>query len=221
MVALSRATVAQRQPDASLDWARFPKSTLKPGRLLYRAARRKRSPWWFCTCGDCRFDLPGDRGTCYTGTDAVSGLLETLGPELAESVPITPDLFRKRTVHALRLAEPLPLANLVSRRAVSFRITNELSSMTPYQTPQAFARVFDEVRNASGRVLRGIQFRTRFDTGAQARGVALFDAAGMRDLRSDSEEEVDETMFAALRTLGIVIENPPTLNELELAPDPV
>ena len=217
---MSRATVAQRQPDTSLEWARFPKRTLKPGTLLYRAARRKRSPWWFCNCGDCRFDLPGDRGTCYTGTDAVSGLLETLGPELAEGAPLTPDHLRKRTVHALLLAEALPVADLVSRRAVSFRITNELSTMTPYETPQAFARVFDEARNASGRVLRGIRFRTRFDTGAQARGVALFDHAGLRDLPSDSEEEVDERMFAALRTLGIVIENPPTLNELELVPDP-
>ena len=93
---MSRVSVAQRGPDTSLDWTRFPKKTL--------------------------------------------------------------------------------VANLVSRRTVGFRINNELSSMVPCEIPQACTRTFYELCNASGRVLRGILFRTKFDTGAQTRGVALLGA---------------------------------------------
>lgn len=217
---MSRATVAQRLPDPSLDWAKFPRSTLKPGTLLYRAARRGRSPWWFCSRGDCRFDLTGDRGTCYTGTDAACGLLESIGAQWAAGATLTPAFLRMRTVHALQLEQSLPLANLSSRRAVGFRVTNELTTMTPYDIPRAFARVFDEVSNSAGRLLRGIRFRTRFDTGAATRGVALFDDAGVQDLRSASQTEVDDALLAAIRKLGVIVEDPPPLNRLESATDP-
>ena len=218
MVAVSREEVAQQLPAENQDWRTFPASTLRAGTLLYRAARRGRSPWWFCSDGDCRFDLTGERGTCYLGTDAVSGVLETIGPEWLSGRTLSPGFVRLRVLHTWRLAEPKRMANLVSRRAVGFRVTNELSSMTPYDVPQAFAQLFDGLRRSGRPVFEGIRFRTRFDTDPHARGVALFGAAGnAEDPRSDARE-IDDDLLDELRDLGMVIEELPALWELDLAP---
>lgn len=46
-----------------------------------------------------------------------------------------------------------PLANLASRKAAGFRVTTELSDMTPYNTPRAYARLLDAARKAGPVIL--------------------------------------------------------------------
>jgi hypothetical protein len=163
--------VVQRSPAVSLDG--FP--SRRHSEEVYRAARR--APWWFCTCGDCRFDLdprtPPELGTLYSGVDPITGVLETIGPEMTR--PITRTFLAERTVWMLAYDRPLELADLCDDAAVGFGVTNELSSMTPYDVPQAWARAFAD----DG--WDGIAYRTRFSTGAQATGIALFDEAGAKN----------------------------------------
>jgi hypothetical protein len=140
------------------------------------------------------------RGTCYAGTDEVSGILESLGYEWVTGSPLSLVFVRGRTLRASAAADPLdgPLANLTSRKAVGFRITNELSDMTPYDIPRAFARLIDAARNGRRRVFGGIRFRTRFDTGATTWGVALFGDAGMRPGVSSTVQEITDELVDAL-----------------------
>lgn len=213
---MTRASLAQQAPDPGLDWATFPASRPRTGTVLWRAARRGREPWWFCSCGDCRFDLDAPRGTCYAGTDELSGILESIGYEWASGSPLTLAFVRGRTLHAAVAADVLdkPLANLASRKAVGFRITNELSDMTPYEIPRAFARLIDAARKGSRRVFGGIRFRTRFDTGNTPRGVALFGDAGLYTGVSATEQEITDELVDALVELGLSIDVPPPLSAL-------
>lgn len=213
---MTRASLAQQAPDPDLDWATFPAFRPRTGTVLWRAARRGREPWWFCTCGSCRFDLDAPRGTCYAGTDELSGILENIGYEWASGSPLTLAFLRGRTLHASVAAGLVdgPLANLTSRKAVGFRITNELSDMTPYDVPRAFARLVDAARNGSRRAFGGIRFRTRFDTGITTRGVALFGDAGLRTGVSATEQEITDELVEALVELGLNIDGPPPVSAL-------
>lgn len=196
----------QRSPDPALPWHRFPKRGLDAGTRLWRAARR--APWWYCSGGDCRFDLPWPRGTCYFGLDAVCGLLESVGAEWVSGRPLTAQFVTERTVYGIDLRAALSLADLVDRAAAGFRVTNELSTMTPYDIPREFAGLFDALGVA------GLRYRARFDPGESARGIALFGPAGLHPDRADEEQPVDEGLLGELRKLGLVIEDPPALGEL-------
>jgi hypothetical protein len=169
----TRARVVQRAPSMSLSLEGFPSRHHRGA--VYRAARR--APWWFCTCGDCRFDLdggaPAGLGTLYSGVDPITGVLETIGPEMSR--PVTRAFLAERTIWMLAYDRPLDVADLCDDAAVGFGVTNELSSMTPYDVPQAWARVFAEAG------WDGIAYRTRFSTGPHATGIALFDEAGAKD----------------------------------------
>jgi hypothetical protein len=206
--------VAQGPPPGSLDGF--------PGRrhadVVHRFARR--SPWWFCTCGDCRFDLdpavPHGDGTLYAGVDPLTGVLETLGPELAAGGVVTRSFLAARRDWVLAYDRPLELADLTARRAVGFGVTNELATMTPYDVPQGWAEAFHDAG------WDGIAYRARFDPAGDAPSVALFDVAGVHEdwPATPGPAGDDDAVVDALRALGIVAEDPPPLGALELVAAP-
>lgn len=214
---MTRASLPQEAPDPGVDWATFPASRAGTGTVLWRAARRGREPWWFCSCGDCRFDLDPPRGTCYAGTD------ELLRHPGEHRIPVgqrraaDPGVLAQPHLASCVAADLLdgPLANLTSRKAVGFRITNEPPNMTPYDIPRAFARLIDAARKGSRRVFGGLRFRTRFGTGfITARGIALFGDAGPCTGVSTAEQEIFDELVDALVELGLNIDGPPPLSAL-------
>lgn len=92
--------------------------------------------------------------------------------------------------------------------------------MTPYIVPQMFADLFDDVVNGRRRVFGGIRFRSRFDTGAAARGVALFGDEGLLATPSSTVRGVDDVLIRELSALGVVVADPPALAQLDIASDP-
>lgn len=205
---MSRQRVVQALPPASLDG--FPVTAHADA--VYRVARRE--PWWFCTCGDCRFDLspgaPGGLGTLYAGTDPITGVLETIGPELT-GLPVARTFLAERTVWILGYDRPLELADLCHPAAVGFGVTNELSTMVPYSRPQAWAEAFAE------RGLDGISYRTRFSTEREPTGVALFDEAGHHDwIAVASCRADDDSVVAALSTRRIVVADIPSSSSMQI-----
>jgi RES domain len=179
----------------------------------FRAARQ--DPWWFCTCGQCRFDLgpedPSGLGTLYAGTDPVSGVLEVIGPEFAGR-PVARRFVAERTVWALAYDRPLQLADLVHRRAAGFGVTNELSTMVPYRVPQAWAKALADAG------WDGISYRTRFNTSPQVTGMAWFDGAGAHGDWPATRwcDGDDPAMIEALAQFGIEVAEPPKLAALQV-----
>jgi hypothetical protein len=133
---------------------------------------------------------------------------------LDDELPLEPAYFQRWTIHELDLTTTLQLANLAHRRAIAYKITNELSTMSNYEIPRKYAAHFDQIRDKHGRRrFDGIRYRTRFDTGSTARGVAFFDDHGERAWGS-TQIEVDDNIINQLRKLGIVT-MPPKLVDLD------
>ena len=179
---------------------------------MYRVA--KSAPWWFCTCGGCRFDLhpddPQGWGTLYAGTNPVTGVLEMIGPELHRR-PISREFLATRAIWVLGYDRSLNLADLQHPSATGFGVTNELATMVPYDVPQAWA----EALAAEG--LDGIAYRTRFVTDVEATGLALFDEAGSHEwvtqhyCRADDPEIVEE-----LADRGILVVDIPISSSMDI-----
>lgn len=201
MGAVTRQRAVQGPPPDDLD--QFP--VRSHDGAFYRVA--KFGPWWFCRCGGCRFDLMGvgdaSRGTLYAGTNPITGVLETIGPEMVGRT-VSSEFFRDRTVWVLAYDRALKLADLCHGSAVGFGVTNELSIMTPYEMPQAWAVALD----ADG--WDGIAYRTRFSTGTAVTGLALFDTAGEHDWPRQEHLPADSPEIRAeLARLGIdVVDGP-------------
>ncbi len=178
---------------------------------LWRASRH--APWYYCDCGECRFDLDDPRGTCYLGTDELVGVLESIGPEIHHGV-IAAAYLDQRRLHRWRPSRPLTLADLANRRALGSGVTNELSTMTPFTVPRAWARAFD-------RSFAGIVYRTRFDTGETARGVAHFGARGLARRKSGAGRVIDASLRDRLENeCGVVVAPAARSDQLDYAPDP-
>lgn len=179
---------------------------------MYRAARR--APWWFCTCGDCRFDLPADHptglGTLYAGSDPITGVLEVIGPEMMER-PISRQFLSDRTIWTVGYDRAVELADVSYERALGFGVTNELSTMVPYDVPQAWAEAF------VGEDFDGIRYRTRFSTGQEPTGIALFDEAGEKVwIASVYCRADDEEIVAELRERLIDVDDIPDSNVMQI-----
>ena len=111
---------------------------------FYRVSGRDKagnwlSPWWFCSQGDCRFDLTGDagKGTLYAGTNPVTGVLEYLGDQAHKVV--TSDFLAHRRVCELAYDKGFPLADFTSPKAGSFGVSNLLSASQDYDIAQSWA----------------------------------------------------------------------------------
>ena len=205
---MTRAGTVQRPPEQSLQ--QFPSTRLTKGTRIHRAARRE--PWFFCACGECRFDLPEPKGTLYAGTDPLVGVLECIGPELAGGT-IGSAFLAARTLWSYVVSSDLRLAHLTARRAAGFGVTNELTSMTPYEVPQAWAAAFEATNGFDG-----IRSRARFDPGGAARAIALFGPSGTRTWRSRNDGPCDRTeIIDRLRSeCAITVADPPRLAQLDV-----
>jgi len=212
----ARDRAAQHPPPTTL--AGFP-TVVRPRRRRWRAGRSVHAnPWWFDSSGAGRFDPIGTgQASCYPGTDRLAGLLEVLGPEMAGGAVHVDDLTT-RSVYPLDPAHlPTPIANLAHRGAAGYGVTNELSTMTPYHRPQQWATALLEAG------FRGLRYRTRFDPGPRARGLAVFGPTGLNPWRWPIPDAT--TPAVTLRrqltlNCGITIIDTPPLSTLPAAPAP-
>lgn len=206
----SRLRVVQGAPDPGADLRRFPRRTLRAGTVLHRAARH--APWWFCSDGQCRFDLIAPDGTCYLAHDEVGALLELVGPELAGGA-VSEEFLAERRLYALTLDADVVVADTTSRRAAGFGVTNELATMADYHVPQAWAKALHQHHFA------GVAYRLRFDPGAAVGGIARFGAGGQHDVAPDGHagppRPIDKVVRERLqRDCGITIVPRPCLDQL-------
>lgn len=157
------------------DLSGFPRSRLLPSKLLFRAHTAGRSPWWFSSSLEGRFDLIKPNGTCYLATDVDTALRERFGHDLVRQGVVTFEAATKTQVSKVQVPATRQLANTCSRDAPKFGMTREIGTCASYTIPQAWAAAFFATGKHSG-----IRYQTRFSTGAAAHAVALFDVAGQQ-----------------------------------------
>ncbi|MGH3447364.1 MAG: RES family NAD+ phosphorylase [Nocardioidaceae bacterium] len=207
-----RQQVFQRPPDPDLDYRRFPYQTFKAGTRWHRQHDAALGPWWFSCSMLGRFDLAEPDGTCYLADSPESAVRERVGPDIAQSRQVAASVLADRVVSTLALPAPVRAANLESNRAADrYGVTGELSTMTPYDVTQAWARALHQAG------FGGVCGRLRF-TVSRHRGLAIFGAAGSRPGWAADPSPVSLADVAG--RMGIAIIDPPDDDQLTIITPP-
>ena len=168
-----RQKTAQRPPPAGIDLTGFPVEELPAGTVLYRAHQVTRGAWWFTSSGEGRFDLTTPRGTCYVADTIPPAMRERLGRNFVGGgrAPVS---VVDATVVTEVVAPGGRAANLEAPGVADYPVTGEMSTMSDYSVPQAWAAAFDTAGFA------GIHYRGRFSHTYGVVCWALFDDAGTK-----------------------------------------
>lgn len=156
----------------------FPGWLLSVRRHLKRAHQITNGPWWFSSAGG-RFDLKAPLGTCYLALDSATAIRECVGEILSSSGVISEEFAQQRCVSTLSVPVRLVLADCCAERAADFGLTREISTLTPYRIPQAWAMEFSEI-------FSGILYQSRFTTGSKANSIGIFGESGAGVWKTDS-----------------------------------
>ena len=150
----------------------FPRRTLRGDATVYRIHKSAKSPWWFSSTGDGRFDPVGTgMGACYLAETQLGAWIEVFRKNtlLAETE------IAQRSLLAVTLKRDLRLADITSRRALSFGVTAALGANEQYEQSHAFAvRALEDG-------FAGIRYFIRHDPAQKRYGLALFAPAGAPD----------------------------------------
>ena len=201
----ARQHTAQRPPDGSLG-AAFPARRLRRGSRWHRQHQRTDGAWWFASSGQGRFDLPRPLGTCYLASSAAGAIRERIGPDLLAHGKVPASVLTGRVVSALHLQQPARAADLDHVAAAAHLVARELPVMTPYDLPQAWARVLH--RDGFDAVIAGLRCSPGDGT-----GLALFGEAGQQQWPADDTPR-DAAQLAS--TLGIRLIDSPTAAQVTI-----
>lgn len=168
-----RARLAQRAPGPDTDLSSFPESALSGTEALYRAHGVGNDPWWFTSTGSGRFDLSAPRGTCYAADDTAVAVRERLGRHYAGG-GVAPARLVDDTVVTEITPRTGRAAELEHPDVADYPVTGELTTMSDYGIPQAWAAAFDEAG------FDAIHYRGRLSHSYGVCCWALFDDAGAK-----------------------------------------
>lgn len=168
---MARTEASQPPPEPGQDLQGFPRRTIEAGALWHRAHRAMLGPWFFSHQGHGRFDLTEPDGTCYVANTAAVAARELIGPDLVASGAVPEALLAGRVVSRIPLPTEVKVASLTSNEALTHRVTGELSAMSDYTVPQAWAGAFRE--HGFG----GVWYQPRFSPG-KGRALGIFGPAG-------------------------------------------
>ena len=203
--------------------ATFPSKRWGAEKIFYRAAGCSgsghwRSPWWFCACMDCRFDLEGrdGYGTLYAATSPVAAMVEYLGVNLG--LTVTPGMLERR-VYSLHYDKGFNLANVSDSGGAGYGAQRELTGAADYGVPQQWAQAIHDVPGDGfdGRRFEGIYYHSRYNLDDDEYALAIFHWKGAH--RWPVVEWVSGTDGAIVRGLaqrGVTVAEPPLADDLEL-----
>ena len=190
----------------------FPTVDVFPTDSLYRAHAFDKSPWWFSSSGEGRFDLTtGPYGTCYLANNIRTTVRERIGEPLVKAGFIHADDARKMCVSRLVLPTVISLADLNDEegKSATFGVTGELTTVAPYDLCQTWAHQFEELRYG------GIYYRPRFDPARNAVSLAIFGDRGARTSSSEWREDPAKIVgLEATALAGIEVRGTPRINTL-------
>ena len=143
----------------------FPRRTLRGDTRICRIHRAGRDPWWFSSDGSGRFDPVGTgHGACYFAERPLGAFIEVF----RKAMLLAEDEITARRIFSVAVGRDLRLADLCSRRALSFGVTASLGANEQYDQSQAFAR------DALEAGFDGVRYLVRHDPAQQLRGIVVF-----------------------------------------------
>jgi hypothetical protein len=177
--------------------AGFPARTWKAGRALWRIHRTANCAWWY-SAEHGRFDPVHvlGVGACYLAPDPLGAFVEVYRTRMELDQADIDD-------HGLARVEfdrDLRLADIVSRRALSFGVTAEIDASGDYEASQQLAS------RLAVTGYDGIRWSVRHDPAQRLVGVALFGPVGAplsgTQPRADSRAIDERLLDEARRKFG-------------------
>jgi hypothetical protein len=169
---------------------RFPRRPLRGDRTLHRIHRE--SVWWFSSDGSGRFDpVRTGKGVCHWAERPLGAWIEVFRKRMLLSEAEVDG----RSLCSVALGRDVRLADLTSRKALSFGVTASLGANEDYGPSQAFAA------QAVQAGFDGIRYLVRHDPAQRLYGVALFGDAGEWPA-GDSRGIPDELIAEAKAAFG-------------------
>jgi hypothetical protein len=131
--------------------------------------RVEHSPWWFSSDGSGRFDPVGTgAGGCYFAERPLGSWVEVFRKQM-----LIPEAeVEARCLFTVATGRDLKLADVASRRALSFGVTAAVGADERYGESQRFAIAAVEAG------VDGVRYLVRHDPAQKLYGIALFAAAG-------------------------------------------
>jgi hypothetical protein len=178
-------------PGALVD---FPSFELNPTQTLFRVHSRGRSPLWYCSCMDCRFDLDTPRGTCYASEESIGAFIEVFGRLRGDGAIPAPISWKEVDARCLSYLRVFAvLADCTSAGAARLGVTAEIHAggvgdTVEYAVHHKWAAAFQ----AAG--FDGIRFRLRHDPSTQLVGIALFGSHGSVPHSPECDEGLSPTL---------------------------
>jgi hypothetical protein len=171
--------------------AGFPRRTLRGDRPLYRIHRRP--VWWFSDDGSGRFDpVSTGFGACYWAERPLGAWVEVFRKQML----LSEGELAARQLCSVELGRDPRLADLTSRRALTFGVTASLGANEDYAPSQAFAA------QAVEGGFDGVRYFVRHDPAQRLYGVALFGNASTSWPRGADADIPDELITAAKTAFG-------------------
>jgi len=171
------------------DLSSFPWRVLIPTKHLWRIHGAGRKPWWFCSDGDCRFDLTSPRGTCYVSEEPLGSFVEVF----QNIVVVAEEAVAARRLSRLHVPRRMRLADCTSPRARAFGCTGEIHTTADYELTQRWAAMFVE------QGFDGLWYLVRHDPAQRQVGVALFGQSGMaKGWPEPATEPIDDELLAGV-----------------------
>lgn len=215
---MSRQHRGVRRPEG-LDLTEVPTVDCSEEPWHRAVAERHRQPWRFSNRSDAgedagRFDLDGERGTCYFAASPVGAILERVADPESDEQP----LISTNTLRAMRVwSGAVPLTGALADVTVPSvpALNAEISTTEHYELPWEWADAFDE----HGR--SGIRYHGRF---AQQPCAAVFGEKGLRV--ADAQPAVLSSKSATAYELDLpdgwrgAVTRTPSAAESEPAPPP-
>jgi len=119
-----RAASGRACPSTAARIDGFPAATIRADKVIYRAHRATVRPWWFCSCGDCQFDLSALRGYVLSGRERVAVLREAFGGvRLIAAGVVDQHELTGRVISAMRRPDDIQVANTTPAKAASHGVT--------------------------------------------------------------------------------------------------
>lgn len=194
-------SASQESPQAGQQLEGFPETTVQAHETMYRAHSSGRGAWWFDNGNGGRFNLRGERGTCYTATTIDTAVRERVRGRVSKSGIVSPTLADSFVVSGLTATVPFRCAAVSQADAARYGIVRELVTVHEYDIPQQWAAEFD----AAG--FDGIFYGSAYTTG-EASAYALFGPAGAADGDAGYQQSLALNGDEACQALGWVVPRP-------------
>lgn len=197
-------TASQAAPTAGVALSTFPKVMAPAGTLMYRSHGTAHGAWYYDNGAEGRFNLHGARGTCYTASSVDTAVREKVRGRVARTGVVSRAVADSFVVSIVSAPSEHRCAAVNHADAAKHHVVRELTTMSDYSVPQAWAEAFEKAG------FDGVLYGSAFTIG-NPDAYAFFGDAGVPDPSAGHTASLHLSGEDACRELGWTVASTPVI----------